>query len=155
MNLRIVPLFAAALLGCSNTIVKNDPFVGHWSCNGSTTTSYTEPPNTPDVTTTTAATVAITDDGNGNLTNVRDPIDAGPPCTLHSTLSADGNSTTLKPGQTCTNANGATIAYTSGDSSMNSDGTYTTNSTWTVNGTTMKGAPLVGTGTGSGTCTKM
>jgi hypothetical protein len=157
MLLRRIPLFAYALLAaaCTDTIIKNDPFVGNWSCNGSSTTSFSQPPNTPNSTDTTQATVSHTDDGNGNITTVRNPIDAGPPCTLHSTLSADGNSLTLKPGQTCSTANGGTVSYTSGSSSLNSDGTYTSNSTWTLNGTTAKGAPLVGTGTGNNTCTKM
>jgi hypothetical protein len=144
-----------AVAACTDKIVKNDPFVGRWSCSGSSTTTFTEPPNTPDSTTTTQSTTTITDDGNGNLTNVRDPVDAGPECTLHATLSADGNSTSLNAGQTCTNANGATIAYTSGGSTINSDGTYTSDSSFTVNGTTEKGAPLVGTGSASATCTKM
>jgi hypothetical protein len=155
MILRALPFVAVMLLACTNTVTKLDPFVGSWNCTGTSTTTFTQPPNTPDSTADTAATVTITDDGNGNLTNQRDPVDAGPPCTLHATLSADGNSTTLKPGDTCSTATGGTITYTSGGSTLNSDGTYTSNSTWTVKGTTAKGAPLEGTGTGGSTCTKM
>jgi hypothetical protein len=99
------------------------------------------------------ATVTVTDDGKGNLTAVRDPVDGGASCTLKSTLNADGKSTTLIAGQTCTVESG-TITYTSGASTLNADGTRTTQSAWNFNGTTKAGRPLVGTGTGSGTCTK-
>lgn len=132
----------------------SDGFVGTWSCSGSSTTMFSQPPNTPPSTVSTASTVVITDDGMGNLTSVRTPDDAGSPCTLHSKLSSDGKSTTVDAGQTCPTANGGTITYTSGGSTLTSPTTYTSMSTWTFSGTTMKGAPLVGTGSGTSTCTK-
>ena len=118
------------------------------------TTTFTQPANTPAANDSSTATVTITDDGKGNLTADREPIDAGPPCTLKSTLNADGRSTTLIAGQTCMTANGGTLTYTSGSSTLNADGTRATQSAWTLSGTTKTGAPLVGKGTGSGSCTK-
>jgi hypothetical protein len=69
-------------------------------------------------------------------------------------LNADGKSTTLTPGQTCTTAGGATLTYTSGGSTLNADGTRTTQSSWSFSGTTKTGAALIGTGSGKGSCTK-
>lgn len=132
----------------------SDGFVGTWSCMGSETTSFSQPPNTPPSTSNTAATVVITDDGMGNLTSVRTPEEAGVPCTLHSKLSSDGKSTTLDMGLTCTGPSGGTFTYTSGGSTLTNATSYTSTSTWTFSGTTMKGMPLVGTGSGMSTCTK-
>jgi hypothetical protein len=155
MKLLVLLACASFAAACTDTVQHLDGFVGNWSCNGSSTTTFSQPPNTPDSTASTAATVSISDDGKGNITENRNPIDAGPPCTLKRTLSADGSTLTTNAGQTCSTANGGTITYTSGSSTLNSDGTYTTNATWTLNGTTTKGLPLVGSGTGSSTCTKM
>ena len=155
MTLRVI--FPLLLAGCSSTttVTSSDPFVGHWSCTSTSTTTFTEPLNVPPSTETVSSTTTIRDDGQGGLTIVRDPIDAGPECTLHSTLNADGRSTTLSTGQTCTTANGGTVTYTSGGSTLNPDGTYVSKTAWSYSGTTMKGAPLIGTGSGTGACTKM
>jgi hypothetical protein len=133
----------------------NDPFVGTWKCMGSSTTNFSQPPNTPPSTVSNASTVVITDDGMGNLTSDRTPDDAGVPCTLHSKLNSDGKSTTLATGQSCTTTGGGTITYTSGGTQLTNPGSYTSTSTWTFSGMTTKGMPLVGTGSGMATCTKM
>jgi len=133
----------------------SDPFVGTWTCSGSSTTNFSQPPNTPPSTASNASTVVITDDGMGNLTSVRTPDDAGVPCTLHSKLNSDGKSTTLQMGQTCTTVGGGTITYTSGGSQLTNPSTYTATSTWSFSGMTMNGMPLIGTGSGMSTCTKM
>jgi hypothetical protein len=144
-------LLAAA---CSSTSSGSDPFVGTWSCSDTSATTFTQPPNTPATNGSSTATVTITDDGKGNLTIVRNSSDGTPTCTLKSTLDSDGRSTTLTAGQTCTTANGGTVTYTSGGGTYNSDGTRTTQSAWTYNGTTSSGAAIVGTGSGTGTCHK-
>jgi hypothetical protein len=143
--------------GCSSSGGSGtaDPFVGHWSCDRTSTTMFSAPPNTPTATAMSTATVVETDDGKGNITSVNTPIDAGPPCTLKSTLDSGGKSRTLTPGQTCMTANGDTLTYTSGGATFNADGTYSSMSAWTLAGTTAMGNTLTGTGTGSGTCTKM
>jgi hypothetical protein len=140
--------------GGSGGAGSSDPFVGTWSCTGTSTTTFSQPPNTPPSTVNTASTTVITDDGMGNLTTDRTPIDAGPPCVLHSKLSSDGKSTTIETGQSCTVANGGTITYTSGGSTLTNPSTYASTATWTFSGMTMKGMPLVGTGSGMSTCTK-
>jgi hypothetical protein len=132
----------------------SDPFVGTWSCMGSSTTTYSQPANTPPSTDSTANTVVITDDGAGNLTAIRTPDEAGVPCTLHSKLNSDGKSTTLDMGQTCTGPSGGTFTYTSGGSTLTNPSTYTSMSTWSFSGMTTKGMPLIGTGSGMSTCTK-
>ena len=72
------------------------------------------------------------------------------------TLNADGKSTTLAPGQTCLDANNNTITYTSGGATSTSATTYSSQSTYTLTGTTKAtGAPLMGTGMAMSTCTKM
>jgi len=131
-----------------------DPFVGTWSCSDTSTTAFTQPANVPLAMDSSTSVVTITDDGKGNLSALREPIDAGPPCTLKSTLNADDKSTTLIAGQACTTAGGATLTYTSGGATLEADGSRTTHSSWMFSGTTKTGAPLVGTGTGSGSCKK-
>ena len=159
----LAPVLLLVATACSSSSGSNggdgggavsDGFVGTWSCMGSSTTTFSEPPNTPPSTMDTAATVVITDDGMGNLTSVRTPEEAGVPCTLHSKLSSDGKTTTLDMGQTCSATNGGTLTYTSGGSTLTNATTYSTMSTWTFSGTTAKGMPLVGTGSGMSTCTK-
>jgi hypothetical protein len=132
----------------------SDPFVGTWSCMGSSTTTFSQPPGTPPSTVNTAATVVITDDGMGNLTSVRTPDDAGPPCTLHSKLNSDGKSTTLQTGQMCITGGGGTITYTSGGSTLTNPSTYSSTATWDFAGMTKMGMTLLGTGSGMSTCTK-
>lgn len=133
----------------------SDPFVGTWNCTGSSTTTFTQPANTPPSTADNSATAVITDDGMGNITQVRTVVDAGTMCTLHSKLGSDGKSTTLDMGQTCMTANGGTLSYTSGGATLTAPNTFTSSSTWNFSGTTMGGAQLVGTGSGMSTCTKM
>jgi hypothetical protein len=152
----VVNAIASAALACSSSATGggSDPFVGTWTCTDSATTNFTQPAGTPPTTASTTATVTITDDGKGNVTAVREPDDAGAACTLRSTLSADGRSTTLLPNQTCTLEGGGTLTYTSGGSTLGSDGSRSTQSAWSFSGTTKTGAPLVGTGSGSGHCVK-
>jgi hypothetical protein len=138
--------------GGSGTV--SDGFVGTWDCTGTSTTTFSQPANTPPSMSNTGSTTVITDDGMGNLTSVRTPDEAGAPCTLHSKLSSDGKSTTLEMGETCTAPNGGTLTYTSGGSTLTNPSTYASMATWTFSGTTTKGAPLVGTGSGMSTCTK-
>jgi hypothetical protein len=140
--------------GGSGTGGSSDPFVGTWDCTGTSTTTFSQPPNTPPSTVNTGATTVITDDGMGNITSVRTPDDAGVPCTLHSKLNSDGKSTTIAMGQTCTLAGGGTITYTSGGSTLTNPSTYSSTATWTFSGMTMKGMPLIGTGSGMSSCTK-
>jgi hypothetical protein len=116
--------------------------------------TFTQPADTPASVKSTSSTTSITDDGSGNLTDARTPSDA-PPCTMTLRLNGDGTSATLDPNQTCSSAKGGTIAYTSGSWTMNGTAAYTTSVQWSYRGTTAAGAPLVGTGTGSSTCTKM
>jgi hypothetical protein len=131
-----------------------DPFVGMWSCTGSSTTTFTAPPNTPPDVTSDSSTVTFTDDGTGNITGVH--VTAGAPtCTLRSHLNADGKSTTLTPGQTCMTSLGNTLTYTMGGSTLDSPTTYTGTSSWTDSGKTTTGAALAGTGSGTSSCTKM
>lgn len=141
--------------GAADGGTSSDPFVGTWNCNGSSTTTFSQPPNTPPSTANDAATAVITDDGTGNLTQVRTVEDAGITCTLHSKLNSDGKSTTLDMGQTCMSANGGTLSYTSGGATLTSPTTYTSSSTWSYSGMTATGKALVGTGSGMSTCTKM
>jgi hypothetical protein len=153
MHLRCVPFFA--LLACSSTtrVVSNDPFVGSWSCDATGTTTITQPPGVPTSPEQSTYTVTMTDDGSGNITHHREsPAGGPPPCTTHHTLNADGKSTTIEPGQACTTVTGATVTYTSGGLTLNPDGTYASRTSWDFSGTTPKGAPMVGTGSGSGIC---
>jgi hypothetical protein len=99
-----------------------------------------------------ASTVTIVDDGDDRITTIRLPDNGAPECTLHAHV--DGDATTLDPSQSCTSLNGGIVAYTSGATRMTSATTYTASHTWSYTGTTAKGVALVGTGSGSSTCTK-
>jgi hypothetical protein len=89
----------------------------------------------------------------GNLTSVRTYTDGTPTCTLHSTLSADGNSTILAAGQSCTAKEGGTITFTTGTSTKTATG-FSTSSSYSFSGKTMGGATLTGTGSNTGTCAR-
>jgi hypothetical protein len=141
--------------GGDAAVVVVNPFVGTWSCSGTETTTFTAPSGTPASTRTTEAIVLIVADEQGNITADRMPVDAGPPCTLRSRLNPDGTSSMLTPGQMCISTNGGMVTYTSGSAAMDGPNAYSNTSAWTYDGETVKGTPLIGTGTGSGACTRM
>ncbi len=147
-------LFLFACSGSTDGAGVSNPFVGTWRCTGTSTTTYTTPAGMPASTQPSSSTVTIVDDGDGRITTLRLPDNGAPECTLHARLDADGRSTTLDGNQTCTSLNGGTVAYTSGETRIASATTYTASHTWSYAGTTAKGAPLVGTGSGASTCTK-
>jgi hypothetical protein len=144
--------------GSSSSSSATDPFVGSWDCSVSATISYSMP-TTNTAMNTSMNTDVITDDGHGNLTIVRTGEgDAGfPTCTLHATLSADGQSTTAVTPESCPGTLGLTQTITSGTATIGSDGgtTYTNRVTYTLEGTNAKGAPVTGTGLAMGMCAKM
>jgi hypothetical protein len=99
--------------------------------------------------------VVNTDDGKGNITSVHTPEDGGTLCTFHEKLGADGKTATLEP-TTCMNtATGATTTYTASTWTLKSSTSYDTMFAYDFSGKTMTGATLTGTGSGTGTCTKM
>ncbi len=146
--------FGLALAGGCGGAAAGDPFVGSWSCTGSAMTTFTAPAGIQPASNTTSQNVVITDDGSGALTLTRTPTDGQPDCTVHATLSADRMSFSWNPGQTCSDKNGDTLTFTAVSGVIAAIG-YDTTSAWTLSGKTATGAPLMGSGTGSGSCTRM
>jgi hypothetical protein len=144
----------AAWVGCDSGGGTSDPFVGHWSCMGVDTTTYTMPAGMAPLTENTAATVAITDDGHGNLTIVRTPANGAPMCTIMATLGADKMSFSYQPNQMCMTKNGVTQTFTMHLSTKTASG-YSATSAWTLSGMNTAGATVAATGTGSSSCTPM
>lgn len=132
-----------------------DPFVGTWSCTGVSKTTLTKPPGLPGSTKTTSTVVVITDDGKGNVTSSLS-TDGGGTCVLPSTLSADRTTLTANVPQSCTWEAGETTTYKDGASKIAPDGaSYTSETTWSVEGTTSGGVAFAGTGSTSSTCTRL
>jgi hypothetical protein len=161
-NLLLAATLPGALLGAvacssSSSSGQGDPFVGTWHCTLSVTVSYSMPTTKP-VMSTMMNTNVITDDGHGNLTLVRtgDEDGGSPPCTLHSTLSADRKSINAVTPEKCPGAAGITQTITSGMSTIGSgNDTYTSEVAFTLDGTGAQGATVAATGLATGTCTKM
>jgi len=131
-----------------------DAFLGHWTCSSMATTMFTAPAGTPSKSTNIVALVVNTDDGKGNITSVHTPEDGGTLCTFHVKLGADGKSATFEP-TSCMNASGGATTYTGNTWTLKSPTSYDTAFMYDFSGKTMTGATLTGTGSGSGTCTKM
>jgi hypothetical protein len=104
------------------------------------------------------STSVITDDGQGNVTIARSSdLDGGlPPCTLHSTLSADGKTLTGKVPETCP-ANASIVqTITSASANMAAGNmSYSSSAAYTLSGTNANGKMVQATGSSAATCTKM
>jgi hypothetical protein len=133
-----------------------DPFVGTWDCTGTQTLNFDFESGTMSSDTSyTAATVIITDDGDGSMTATL-TADAGPACTRKFTVS--GGTATLESGQSCT-FEGLTFTYTSGTATL-SGTSYIVTTELTLSGTitvlTEGGSPdmldVTGTGETQSTC---
>jgi hypothetical protein len=133
-----------------------DPFVGTWTCMSTSVTTFTTPTGVSPKTTPNTAMVVNADDGKGDITSMHtSEVDGGPPpCTFHVKLAADGMSAALAP-TTCTSASGGTLDYTEDDWTLKSSTSYDTTFKYKFTGKTTTGAPLIGTGSGTGSCTKM
>jgi hypothetical protein len=155
---------ALALLACghgssgasSDGAPSPDPWVGTWDCTGSQTLSFQFEAGTMSSDTSyTAATMTITDDGDGTVTATL-TADSGPTCTRKLTVS--GDTATLESGQSCT-FEGLTFTYTSG-SAMLSGTSFIVTTELTLDGTvtvlTEGGSPdmldVTGTGETQSTC---
>lgn len=135
-----------------------DPFVGTWDCTGTQTLDFQFEAGTMSSDTSyTAATVTITDDGDGTVTSTL-ATDAGEACTRKFTVS--GDTATLESGQSCT-FQGLTFTYTSGTATL-SGTSYVVTTSLTLDGTvtvlTEGGSPdmldVTGTGQTQSTCNK-
>ncbi len=139
----------------ASTAAVANPFVGTWSCTGVSKTTFTTPPGLPESTKTTSTIVVITDDGRGNATSSLS-TDGGGTCVLPSTLSPDRTTLTANVPQSCAWEEGQTYSYSAGASKIAPDGgSYTSETTWSVSGTTSGGAAFEGTGSTSSTCTRL
>ena len=139
-----------AALACSSTESGSgapDPFVGMWSCTGTTTLTYSKPP-LPVSTSTTSSSVKVTE--NGSQLTAQTTYDGGPPCAV--TLTWSGSVANVLPGQTCTNADGYTATFTTGTATVGGN-TMTTNYSFTFAGKAA-GVDVTGTGTVGATCTR-
>jgi hypothetical protein len=134
------------LAGCGGG--NSDPFVGTWSCMGTSMVTYTQPAGMMPATNMNSQTTMISDDGTGKLTIMRMPSMA-PPCTNTAHLNADKISFVWDAGQTCMLNNGITQTFTQVTAEITSTG-YSNTSAYTLSGTN-----LMATATATGACTKM
>jgi hypothetical protein len=144
-----------AVAGCttSNTGDTGSAFTGLWKCTANDVLAFTEPPGSQDENISETGTMTITSAGDGSLTAVTSPTDAGTTCGLKYT--ASGNDATLMSGQTCA-ARGLTFTYQSGSASVAS-GALTATLEYSFEGSLVAdgGAEQVaGTGTKTIHCTR-
>ena len=103
-------------------------------------------------------TNVVTDDGHGNLTLIRssDQDGGAPPCTLHSTLSAEGKSINAVAPESCALPAGVTQTVTSGMATIGAgNDTHTNKVSYTLEGTNAQGAAVIATSLSMATCMKM
>ena len=144
-------VLALAVAGCSS--YPQDPFLGTWQCSGEATNDYTQPAVSTQMVGT-MSTVAVSDDGRGNVTQIR-TTSTGTTCTYHSRLSSDGATLTAVTPESCTSGS-VTTTVTGGTSVMDpSDAYFTSTSAYTLSGTNAMGQMVQGSGSASGTCSRM
>jgi hypothetical protein len=133
-----------------------DPFVGSWTCKGTTTTTFTQPAGMQPRMASYTSAVTIVDDGDGTVTvtsnDGHDPI-----CTLK--FDRFDNVLTIEAGQTCNSATGGLVStYTSGGAMVTSPTSFTSSNVSTLSGTvTLDGgspSQVAAVAMSSGTCTK-
>ena len=130
-----------------------DLFIGKWACSEELSLTFTSPPGQDPQTTTERTTLTIAPEGSALAASKQS--DGGANCKV--SFISNGSTGTLVEGQTCTTADGITIAYKSGSatvsgSSMNSAFSFDASGNITVGGMMV---PVMATGTQNSTCSRL